>query len=598
MIQNFNADTNLFKILSDETYKDIYQPFVELISNSYDADASIVDIRISLSSENSDDRVITIEDNGHGMNSEDLKNRFFNISVSEQPLMSIKGRKRKGNKGIGRLSGFKIGKNLKYTIIKQNQEFNFELSHKKIKELKSINDISIEINSKETKKTSGVTIVIREIPHLDIPIDTLKQKLLSNFNINEDFQIFINGDKLERMEIRGEKKEFEIYISGINLNGWIINSPDKLKNYGIQLKYNERAIGDIIAPKLSKDLVEHYYGEIDLSDLENINFSASWDSLLDNDLEKQIKEEIKKFLSKEIENSIAINVDEEFKKSMLIPEYKHRIESLPKFSQKAAEKTIKDAIRTIKYSDKDLMKTIVELSIKAYEQNEVYEILNKINNAKKEDITKLAIVFKKWGIKEIADILTLVQQRLQIIDAFETIINDDKTLELQGTHKFLADNMWIIDERYEWFYSNKTLSTISHEILDSRYKGQNKDKRPDLFIKISQGTILRDEYLILELKKPKNDITFEDKAQGERYAQVISQKCTKPSYFNVYIVGSNYETGIQRETLAGNVRTIAISYHELVNEAKIRMQYIYENLKENEEYIQKELYNFDYDKDL
>ena len=89
---------------------------------------------------------------------------------------------------------------LKYTIIKQNQEFNFELSHKKIKELKSINDISIEINSKETKKTSGVTIVIREIPHLDIPIDTLKQKLLSNFNINEDFQIFINGDKLERME--------------------------------------------------------------------------------------------------------------------------------------------------------------------------------------------------------------------------------------------------------------------------------------------------------------------------------------------------------------------------------------------------------------
>lgn len=595
MIQNFHADTNLFKILSEETYKDIYQPFVELISNSYDADASRVDIRISLSSENSDERLITIEDNGHGMNSEDLKNRFFNISVSEQPIMSIKGRRRKGNKGIGRLSGFKIGKNLKYTIIKQNQEFNFELSHKKIKELKNINDISIEINSQKTKKTSGVTIVIREISHLDIPIDTLKQKLLSNFNTNEDFQIFINGNKLEQMEIKGDKKEFEININGKNLNGWIINSPDKLKNYGIQLKYNERAIGDVITPKLSKELIEHFYGEIDLSDLENIDFSASWDSLLDNDFEKQIKEEIKKILSKEIENSIIINVDEEFKKSMLIPEYKHRIESLPKFSQKAAEKTIKDAIRTIKYSDKDLMKTIVELSIKAYEQNEVYEILNKINNAKKEDITKLAIVFKKWGIKEIADILTLVQQRLQIIDAFETIINDDKTLELQGTHKFLADNMWIIDERYEWFYSNKTLSTISHEILDSRYKGQNKDKRPDLFIKISQGTILRDEYLILELKKPKNDITFEDKAQGERYAQVISQKCTKPSYFNVYIVGSNYETGIQRETLAGNVRTIAISYHELVNEAKIRMQYIYENPKENEEYIQKELYSFDKD---
>lgn len=158
--------------------------------------------------------------------------------------------------------------------------------------------------------------------------------------------------------------------------------------------------------------------------------------------------------------------------------------------------------------------------------------------------------------------------------------------------------MWIIDERYEWFYSNKTLSTISNEILDSRYKGENKDKRPDLFIKMSQGTILRDEYLVLELKKPKNDISFEDKAQGERYAQVISQKYTKSSYFNVYIVGSNYEAGIQRETLAGNVRTITISYHELVNEAKLRMQYIYENLKENEEYIQNELYSFDKNENL
>lgn len=593
MVQNFHADTNLFKILSDETYRDIYQPFVELISNSYDADASRVDIRVSLPSDNIEERVITIEDNGQGMDSEDLKDRFFNISVSEQPPLSVKGRKRKGNKGIGRLSGFKLGKNLKYTVVKEKQEFNFELSHKKIKELNDINDISIEIDSKETTKSSGVTIVITEITHLDVPIDTLKQKLLSNFNTNEDFQIFINGEKLEPIELRGEKKDFKINVNEKFLNGWLINSPDKIKNYGIQLKYNERAIGDVIAPKLSKEIIEHFYGEIDLSDLENIDFSASWDSLLDNELAKQIKEAIKSILNTEVEKSMSVNVDEEFRKNMAIPEYKHRIESLPSFTQKAAEKTIKDAIRTVKYNEKDVMKTIVELSIKAYEQNEVYEILKKINNAKKEDITKLATAFQKWGVKEIADILTLVQQRLQIIDAFETMINDEKTLELQGTHKFLADNMWIIDERYEWFYSNKTLSTISNEILDSRYKGENKDKRPDLFIKMSQGTILRDEYLVLELKKPKNNITFEDKAQGERYAQVISQKYTKPSYFNVYIVGSNYEAGIQRETLAGNVRTITISYHELVNEAKLRMQYIYENLKDNEEYIQNELYSFD-----
>lgn len=590
MIQNFHADTNLFKTLSDETYKDVYQPFVELVSNSYDADASKVDIRISLPSDNLDERVITIEDDGHGMDSEDLKNRFFNISVSQQPPVSPKGRKRKGNKGIGRLSGFKLGKNLRYTIIKSNQEHKFVLSYEKIKQLRFIDDVNIVIDSKETAKKSGVTIVITEITHLDIPIDTLKQKLLSNFNTNDEFQIFINGQKLEPIELRGNKKEFEIKINGNCLNGWLINSPDKIKNYGIQLKYNERAIGDVIAPKLSKEIIEHLYGEIDLSDLENIDFSANWDSLLDNELAKQIKDELKKILINEIENSITINVDAEFKKNMSIPEYRHRIESLPSFSQKAAEKTIKDAIRTIKYNEKDVMKTIVELSIKSYEQNEVYEILKKLNNARNEDITKLAAALQQWGIKEVADILTLLQQRFKVLDAFEEMINDKKTLELKGTHAVLQDNLWIVDERYEWYISNKSLKTISDNILNSSYSGENASKRPDLFIKMQENVLMRNEFLILELKKPGQKITFENKAQGERYANIINKSFTKEAFFNVYIVGSEYEEGIQRESIAGTIRTIAMSYQELVQEARTRMIYIQKNLKEKESEIEKELY--------
>lgn len=591
MIQNFHADTNLFKTLSYETYKDVYQPFVELVSNSYDADASKVDIRISLPSDNSDERVITIEDNGHGMDSEDLKNRFFNISVSQQPPVSPKGRKRKGNKGIGRLSGFKLGKNLKYTIIKSNQEHKFELSYEKIKQLQFIDDVNIEINSQKTTKQSGVTVVITEIVHLDIPIDTLKQKLLSNFSINDEFQIFINGQKLEPVELRGEKKEFEIQVNEKTLNGWLINSRDKIKNYGMQLKYNERAIGDLIAPKLSKEIIEHLYGEIDLSDLENVDFSANWDSLLDNELAKQLKEEINKILTKEVENNIAINVDEEFKKNMAIPEYRHRIESLPSFSQKAAEKTIKDAIRTIKYNEKDVMKTIVELSIKSYEQNEVYEILKKLNNARKEDITKLAAALQQWGIKEVADVLTILQQRFKVLDAFEDMINDKSTLELKGTHAVLAENIWIVDERYEWYISNKSLKTISDNILDSAYKGENASKRPDLFIKMQENVLMRNEFLILELKKPGQKITFENKAQGERYANIINKSFTKEAFFNVYIVGSEYEEGIQRESIAGTIRTIAMSYHELVQEARARMTYIQKNLKEKESEIEKELYS-------
>lgn len=592
MTQNFHADSNIFKLLSDEIYKDIYQPFVELVANSYDADASRIDIKISLSSDKSEERVITFEDNGHGMDMDELKNRFFNISVSSQPPISPNGRKRKGNKGIGRLSGFKLGKKLKYTVIKNNIQHKFELSHDEIKKQKDINDININIQTEQTSKNSSVLIIIVDISQLDIPIDTLKQKLLSNFGSHDDFEIYINGEKLQAKEIIGEKNEFSINIAGQDVHGWIINAIDKLKDYGIQLKFNDRAIGDtnIFGAKLPKEIAEHIYGELDLTDLEGINFTAGWDSILDNEITKELKEKIRNILMEEVELQINTDVEEEFKKNMAIPEYKHRIESLPSFTRKAAENTIKESIKTIKYNKKDLIKTVMELSLKSYEQHEVYEILKRLNEARHEDITKLAAALQQWGIKEVADVLTILQQRFEVLDAFEQMVNDPKTLELQGTHKVLAENIWIVDERYEWFISNKSLKTISQNILDSSYSGHHSSKRPDLFIKMQENILMRNEFLILELKKPGQAITFENKAQGERYASVIKKTFTKEAFFNVYIVGSEYEEGIQRETTSGPIRTISMSYQELVQEARARMSYIQKNLKEKEEEIEEELY--------
>lgn len=107
---------------------------------------------------------------------------------------------------------------------------------------------------------------------------------------------------------------------------------------------------------------------------------------------------------------------------------------------------------------------------------------------------------------------------------------------------------------------------------------------------MQENVLMRNEFLILELKKPRQKITYENKAQGERYANIINKSFTKEAFFNVYIVGSEYEEGIQRESIAGTIRTIAMSYQELVQEARARMIYIQKNLKEKESEIEKELY--------
>jgi hypothetical protein len=595
MIKNFHTNPKIFSLLGKDIYKDIYQSFAELVSNSYDACATNVLIRVKIDGNTDEENIITIEDDGSGMDEEALTNRFFNISVKEQPEYTECGRKRRGKRGVGRFSGFALGNTLEYHVRQSGQEYKFILNKNDFDKYDDINDIPINIQTNKTNSKDGVLILIRGISSILIPEDTLEQKLLSNFGSSKDFLIRLNGKELKVAEIDGEKKELEIEVNGQNIPLWIIKSEKELEQYGILIRINDRAIGEpsVFDLKLPKEILNKFYGEVDVSDLKGIDPNAGWDALFDNEVVKVLKAELKKIYEKISNDIMNQTVEEEYQNRMIIPEYKNRLDNLPSFSRKAAERTIKDSIKVLKYKKSELVSTIIELSIKSYEQHEVYEILKKINEAKHEDITKLAAALKLWGVKEIADILTLLQQRFQILEVFEEIINDKKTLELKGTHAFLADNMWIIDERYEWFISNKSLSTISEKILNEKYKGENKAKRPDLFLKMQESLSMRNEFLILELKKPGQKITYEDAGQGNRYANVINHTYTKQAFFNVYIVGSEYEEGIPRESNADSVRTIMMSYQEIVQEARARMMYIEKNLKENEKEIEQELYSID-----
>lgn len=592
--QSFSSDPQLFTLLGEEIYNDINRPFIELISNSYDACAKNVTVNININTSNLDETYIMISDDGMGMDKDILNSRFFKISNSNQQPLSINcKRKRKGSKGIGRLSGFVLGTNLNYKSVKDGIEYSFKLNENELKEYEDISDININIEEKITKEKDGVQIFITNLKHLLISDDELKQRLIQNFGYENDFNIKLNGSIIEAEDIDGEKEKFNIDIENYTLNGWIAISSKPLSSYGMLIKQNTKAIGTPmhLGSEISKDIQNKLYGVIDISEIKEIKANASWDNIFDDQIAKELKNKLKDVLREKANTIMDNDIELEYKSNIAIPEISNRLNRLPSFAKKAAERTIKNSMKILKYKRSELAKTIMELSIKSYEQNEVYEILKKINEAKQEDITKLASAFRLWGVKEIADVIVMIQHRLQVLDAFEQMINEKSTPELKGTHEFLKNNMWIIDERYEWYISNQTLRTIANRLLDEKYTGENENKRPDLFIKMQQNTHTRNEFFILELKRPSHPIKFEDKIQGERYASVISDNYTKEAFFNVYIVGSEYEKGIQRESISGNVRTITMSYHELAHDAKARMEFIQKNLKENEQEIEEDLYS-------
>ncbi|MBB1644946.1 hypothetical protein A9970_13385 [Sphingobacterium sp. UME9] len=108
--QRFYIDAKTLIHLGRESIKDHTTALVELVKNSYDADSNNVDIEIF----NDSNGLIRVSDNGFGMTKEQLLNNWLRIGFSNkrQSKVSGLGRRKTGEKGIGRISADRLGSKL------------------------------------------------------------------------------------------------------------------------------------------------------------------------------------------------------------------------------------------------------------------------------------------------------------------------------------------------------------------------------------------------------------------------------------------------------------------------------------------------------
>jgi signal transduction histidine kinase len=107
--RRFSVDARTLLSLGRESIKDHTTALTELVKNSYDADATHVEIEICSNGNNED--YIRIADDGDGMDSDIVNTQWLRIGYSEKrkKTISAKGRRETGEKGIGRLSADRLG---------------------------------------------------------------------------------------------------------------------------------------------------------------------------------------------------------------------------------------------------------------------------------------------------------------------------------------------------------------------------------------------------------------------------------------------------------------------------------------------------------
>ena len=180
----------------------------EIIANAWDADASEVAVNLDMEA-----KTISVKDNGVGMDRADINKKFLYVGyrkrVGEGGILTPKGRKPMGRKGIGKLSLFSIANRISvYTKKAGRQPEAFLMDADRIKEAIENEDPSTAkvykpepIDFVEDIVEHGTTLKIKDLKKkLGITQATtagLKKRIARRFSVlGSDFRIVVNGEEV------------------------------------------------------------------------------------------------------------------------------------------------------------------------------------------------------------------------------------------------------------------------------------------------------------------------------------------------------------------------------------------------------------------
>ena len=245
----FRTVSRLLDHIGLAMYSKFNKAIGELIVNGYDADATRVDVTIKYNK-------VIIEDNGMGMNEDDIRNNYMELGGDKKRTLFSKtpafGRLPIGNKGIGKLAALGIAK--RFTVITRKKGewcFTYTIDREELdkKAVLEENYIDLKLCTRKKIKKQGTIIELTKIfPHIKIDKKELRGYLAREIPQCEKFQIYVDGEGCELKDIPGKtyKVEKANKICG-KIEGEIVLAKSSFSNiikHGILTTVRGRAVGE------------------------------------------------------------------------------------------------------------------------------------------------------------------------------------------------------------------------------------------------------------------------------------------------------------------------------------------------------------------
>lgn len=262
----FEVHPSVVYQLGESLISDAVQAIIELVKNSYDADATYAKVIIDTEGvtdipgaiySTTDGRII-VEDDGNGMVLDEIESGWLTISnrkkreIKQAKKTTPGGRTPLGDKGLGRLGVQRLGEQIEiFTKSKKEPCYHFGFSWLDFATAPNLQSVDIHFNEINSSKKKGTKVVISNLSEIETwkgqtAIKRLEQELsrmISPYKQIRDFTVIveIDGKSLELLEITDKVRNIAPIRYGIKFDGK-------------KLKINGKARLDFFRPSSSKDI--------------------------------------------------------------------------------------------------------------------------------------------------------------------------------------------------------------------------------------------------------------------------------------------------------------------------------------------------------
>ena len=565
-------------MLLGAVYRSSEQAIQELVDNAWDADAEHV--WITLPEPVTRDPVI-VRDDGSGMKEHEVRNEYLKIArdrrASKGDRTPGKHRLVKGRKGVGKFAGLMMAGIMRLETSARGQRTCLTISKEDLHATAELEALPLPIevgNSEPAEHGTEVSLSALEQTWNYPSAERLKEILVLEYGREEGFHLIVNGSVVGIEDVRGTPATADAalpVVGPVTLRLRITEDQQPAKQAGIVLRIGGKIIGRPSYFKLDQandvplKVLRRVYGEVEADGLGE-DITGNGFEIIEN---SKGYAELEAFVQKTVREQLIETCTRQMNlaKARLQQEINRSLEKVPEYRREFARRAIERIMQRFYDESEERIRPIISVVLDALERDEYWQVLDRIDHARHEDVSVLAEALHDFGVLELSMIAQQARRRLAVLNQLDELVRDPATLE-QTVHTALSTNLWIFGPEFALMSSNKTLASVIEKYAGERFSGERANRRPDLLL-LSRFT---ERHVLIEFKRPSHTIGRMDVSQAEQYRDDL----TKQFYpMSVWVVGGAYDSRMLGH-LASD--TTVTSYGSLISQARQELAWLLQEL--------------------